>query len=46
MWTGPGLPPRSSPKACRSASGSMSARVGWKLRFTYGRMAFTKSPWK
>ena len=32
--------------AWRSANGSMSTRVGWKLRFTTGRMMFGKSAWK
>ena len=32
--------------AWRSASGSMSTRVGWKLRFTTGRMMLGKSAWK
>ena len=46
MLTGPGRPLRSSPNACFIASGTMSARVGWKLRFTYGRITDGKSPWK
>ena len=32
-------------KAWRSASGSMSTRVGWKLRLTTGRSTFGKSAW-
>ena len=32
--------------AWRSASGSMSTRVGWKLRLTTGRMMLGKSAWK
>ena len=45
-FTGPGRPVVAVVTACRSASGSMSTRVGWKLRFTTGRTIFTKSAWK
>ncbi len=35
--TGPGRPVTIVSIACRSASGSMSTRVGWKARLTTGR---------
>ena len=38
-FTGPGRPDSMRLKLWRSASGSMSTRVGWKVRFTYGRSA-------
>ncbi len=44
-FTGPGLPDSIVVMAWRKASGSMSTRVGWKLRFTTGRMMFGKSAW-
>ena len=44
--TGPGRPDSIVVIACRKASGSMSTRVGWKLRFTTGRMMLGKSAWK
>ena len=43
--TGPGRPLVMVVTAWRSASGSMSTRVGWKLRFTTGRITFGKSAW-
>ena len=46
MFTGPGRPDSIVVVACRNASGSMSTRVGWKLRLTTGRTMFTKSAWK
>ena len=46
MFTGPGRPDSIVVVAWRSASGSMSTRVGWKLRFTTGRTMLTKSAWK
>src|ERR1700732_5495893 len=46
MFTGPGRPDSMVVMAWRSASGSMSTRVGWKLRFTTGRSTLTKSAWK
>ena len=45
-FTGPGRPDSIAVIACRSASGNMSTRVGWKLRFTTGRMMLGKSAWK
>jgi hypothetical protein len=45
-FTGPGRPDSIAVIACRKASGSMSTRVGWKLRFTTGRTMFGKSAWK
>ncbi len=45
-FTGPGRPDSIAVIACRRASGSMSTRVGWKLRFTTGRMMLGKSAWK
>jgi hypothetical protein len=45
-FTGPGLPESMVVIACRNASGSMSTRVGWKLRLTTGRMMLGKSAWK
>ena len=45
-FTGPGRPDSIVVIACRNASGSMSTRVGWKLRFTTGRMMLGKSAWK
>ena len=44
-WTGPVRPANMCDHACRIMSGSMSGRVAWKLRFTYGRIAVTKSAW-
>src|SRR3954453_18472137 len=44
--TGPGRPDSMVADACRSASGSMSTRVGWKLRLTTGRTMLGKSAWK
>ena len=44
-FTGPGRPDSIVVIAWRSASGSMSTRVGWKLRFTTGRRTLTKSAW-
>ena len=43
MFTGPGRPVTMVSKPCRSASGSMSTRVGWKARFTTGRTTCGKS---
>ena len=43
--TGPGRPDSIVVIAWRSASGSMSTRVGWKLLFTTGRMMLGKSAW-
>jgi hypothetical protein len=45
MFTGPGRPVTIVSNAWRSASGSMSTRVGWKARFTTGRMTEGKSAW-
>ena len=45
-FTGPGRPDSIVVIAWRSASGSMSTRVGWKLRLTTGRMMLGKSAWK
>ena len=45
-FTGPGRPDSMVVVAWRSASGSMSTRVGWKLRLTTGRMMLGKSAWK
>ena len=45
MFTGPGRPVTMVSKPWRSASGSMSTRVGWKARFTTGRMTDGKSAW-
>ena len=44
-FTGPGRPDSIVVVAWRNASGSMSTRVGWKLRFTTGRITLTKSAW-
>ena len=44
--TGPGRPDSMAVIACRSARGSMSTRVGWKLRLTTGRTMLGKSAWK
>ncbi len=43
--TGPGRPLVIVVTAWRRASGSMSTREGWKLRFTTGRTTFGKSAW-
>jgi hypothetical protein len=43
MFTGPGRPDSIVVVAWRSASGSMSTRVGWNERFTTGRITLTKS---
>ena len=45
-FTGPGRPDSIVVMAWRNASGSMSTRVGWKLRLTTGRMMLGKSAWK
>src|SRR6185437_14870246 len=45
-FTGPGRPDSMVVMAWRNASGSMSTRVGWKLRLTTGRMMLGKSAWK
>ena len=44
-FTGPGRPVSMVVIAWRSASGSMSTRVGWKLRLTTGRSTLGKSAW-
>ena len=41
--TGPGRPPSMQSIASRSEVGSISTRVGWKLRFTTGRQTEGKS---
>src|SRR5690606_29732506 len=46
MSTGPGVPLGMMSTACRTASGTISGLVGWKLRFTYGRITDGKSAWK
>jgi len=45
MFTGPGRPVTMVSKPWRSASGSMSTRVGWNARFTTGRTTEGKSDW-
>ncbi len=45
MFTGPGRPVTMVSNAWRSASGSMSTRLGWKLRLTTGRSTCAKSAW-
>ena len=45
-FTGPGRPDSIVVMAWRRARGSMSTRVGWKERFTTGRMMLGKSAWK
>ena len=44
-FTGPGRPVTIVSIAWRSASGSMSTRVGWKARLTTGRSTCAKSAW-
>src|SRR5512139_1748600 len=44
-FTGPGRPVTMVSMAWRSASGSMSTRVGWKARLTTGRITCAKSAW-
>jgi hypothetical protein len=44
-FTGPGRPDSMVVIAWRRMSGSMSTRVGWKLRLTTGRMMLGKSAW-
>jgi hypothetical protein len=45
-FTGPGRPLSIVANACRSATGSMSTRVGCQLCLTYGRTTEGKSAWK
>jgi hypothetical protein len=44
-FTGPGRPVTIVSRPWRSASGSMSTRVGWKARLTTGRSTCAKSAW-